>query len=115
MRRMFPLHSPIEARTESLKEEEVVDTKYEEVQLQERRLTISSNNITIKLETKVLKGKIMLKGPPAAHLSTVHVQTLVNCKLLLLVNNVNFNKIVLDMGGLSTSRWCTLMKDEPSP
>ena len=51
----------------------------------------------------------------AAHLSTVHVQTLVNCKLLLLVNNVNFNKIVLDMGGLSTSRWCTLMKDEPSP
>ena len=116
VRRMFPLHSPIEARTESFKEEEVVVTKYEEVQLQERRLTISSNNITIKLETKVLKGKIMLKGPPAAaHLSTVHVQTLVNCKLLLLVNNVNFNKIVLDMGGLSTSRWYTLMKDEPSP
>ena len=86
-----PLHSPIKAWTESLKEEEIVVTKYEEVQLQERQLTISSNNITIKLETK------MLKGPPAAaHLSTVHVQTLVNCKLLLLVNNVNFNKIVLE-------------------
>jgi hypothetical protein len=54
-----PLHSPIEAMTESLKEEAIVVTKYEEVQLQERQLTISSNNITIKLETK------MLKGPPA--------------------------------------------------
>jgi hypothetical protein len=80
VRRMFPLQSPIEARTESFKEEEVVVTKYED---------ISSNNITIKLETKVLRGKIMLKGPPAAHLSTVHMQTLVNCKLLLLGNNVN--------------------------
>ena len=44
VRRMFPLHSPIEARTESFKEEEVV--------------------VTIK--TKMVKGKIMLKGPPAA-------------------------------------------------
>ena len=57
-----------------------------------------------------------------AHLTTVHdEQTLLpkaleritdgNCKLLHLVNDVNFNKVVLDMEGLSTSR-CTLMKDE---
>ena len=55
-----------------------------------------------------------------AHLTTVHEQTLLpktlervtdkNCKLL--VNDVNFNKVVLDMEGLSTSR-CTLMKGEP--
>jgi hypothetical protein len=64
-------------------------------------MSCSSNNIRIKLETKIVKGEIMLKGPQAAaHLSTVQVQTLVNCKLLLLVNSVNFNKIVLDMGGL---------------
>ena len=32
---MFPLHSPIQARTESLKEEEVVVTKYKKVQFQQ--------------------------------------------------------------------------------
>ena len=55
-----------------------------------------------------------------AHLTTVHEQTVLpkalervtdkNCKLL--VNGVNFKKVVIEMEGLSTSRG-TLMKDEP--
>ena len=54
-----------------------------------------------------------------AHL-TLHEQTLLpkpmervtdkNCKLL--VNDLNFKKVVLEMEGLSTPS-CTLMKDEP--
>ena len=43
------------------REEEVMVTKSEGMPLQDRQVTISSNNITIKLETKMVHGNMMFE------------------------------------------------------